>query len=162
MVFATYFILNNPIIMDTLSQDLQSLFERDLKRLIKNLEDLPEDKLWETREGITNSCGVLVQHLVGNLNFFVGTGLGVTGFERERKKEFEPSYVPKDELIGDVRELIETLDLVFKKMDDEKLSGDYPMDIPFDHSTQKFLAHLYGHLNYHLGQINYLRRMLSA
>jgi len=148
--------------MDTLTQDLQSLFERDLKRLIKNLEDLPEDLLWETREGITNSCGVLVQHLVGNLNYFVGAGLGDTGFKRNREKEFQPSHLSKEELIEYVRELLETLDLVFNNLESEELAGDYPMNIPFDHSTQKFLVHLYGHLNYHLGQINYLRRMLSA
>lgn len=146
--------------METLSQDLQSLFERDLKRLIENLEALDEDQLWERRDGITNCCGVLVQHLVGNLNFFVGTGLGDTGFERDRKREFEPSYVSKDKLIEDVRELRNTVNAVFKKLEEEDLTGDYPMDIPFDHSTQKFLVHLYGHLNYHLGQINYLRRIL--
>jgi hypothetical protein len=28
-------------------------------------------------------------------------------------------------------------------------------------STGKFLLHLYGHLNYHLGQIDYLRRVTT-
>jgi len=147
--------------MDTFSEDLQLLFERDLNRVIENLEQMPDSVLWETKDGVTNSCGVLVQHLIGNLHYFVGTGLGNNGFVRNRKKEFQASHVSKEELIEDVRDLSETINSIFQELEDNTLAEDYPMDIPFDHSTRKFLVHLYGHLNYHLGQINYLRRILS-
>jgi hypothetical protein len=29
-------------------------------------------------------------------------------------------------------------------------------------TNRQFVIHLYGHLNYHLGQIDYLRRMLTG
>ena len=29
-------------------------------------------------------------------------------------------------------------------------------------STQEFLMHLYGHLNWHLGQVNYLRCIITG
>lgn len=147
--------------MDMFSKDLQSLYNRDLNRLVENLEAVPENRLWETPEGITNSCGVLAQHLTGNLNYFIGTGLGNTGYERDRKKEFQASHISKDELIERVRELSETINRVFDHLDAEDLASEYPMEIPFDYSTQEFLVHLYGHLNYHLGQFNYLRRILD-
>ncbi|MGD8748825.1 MAG: DinB family protein [Balneolaceae bacterium] len=147
--------------MKTLVENLQSLFERDLKRLIENIEAIPEEVLWESREGVTNSCGVLAQHLVGNLNHFIGKGLGKTGYIRQREKEFQPSYMSKEELIGDIKKLSKTMNSIFNKMDDQMLIEEYPMSIPFDYSTREFLLHLYGHLNYHLGQINYLRRILS-
>ena len=147
--------------MDTFSRDLQSLYDRDLKRLVENLEALPEEVLWETHEGVTNSCGVLAKHLVGNLNYFVGRGLGDTGYVRDREKEFIASDISKDQLIGDVRDLQKMLTTIFKSLDEDDLAREYPMKIPFDYSTHEFLVHLYGHLNYHLGQLNYLRRILS-
>jgi uncharacterized damage-inducible protein DinB len=67
----------------------------------------------------------------------------------------------KEELIGDIKKLSKTMNSIFNKMDDQMLIEEYPMSIPFDYSTREFLLHLYGHLNYHLGQINYLRRILS-
>jgi uncharacterized damage-inducible protein DinB len=44
----------------------------------------------------------------------------------------------------------------------DKLSEIYPTDV-FDEkmTTEFFLIHLYSHLSYHLGQINYLRRIMT-
>ena len=145
--------------MSTQKQDLRSYYIRDLNRLIENLEQIPEDQLWRVPDGVNNSCGVLVQHLVGNLNHFIGEGLGQTGYVREREKEFATSETPKEELIRDVEELKNTINRVFDKVEDEDMDESFPMDLSFEASTGGFLIHLYGHLNYHLGQINYLRRL---
>ncbi len=42
------------------------------------------------------------------------------------------------------------------------LEAEYPI-LVFDHktSTEYLLVHLTGHLNYHLGQINYHRRLIE-
>ena len=147
--------------MSSLKQDLTALFKRDLNRLIENLKKTPEGILWEAPEGITNSIGVLAQHLTGNLNHFVGKGLGNTGFKRDREREFKNKPIPKEDLISDIEDLKHTLPAVFDDLDDEDLENDYPMEVPFEATTRGFLIHLYGHLNYHLGQINYLRRIMS-
>lgn len=148
--------------MKTIQKDLQHLFERDLNTLIENIETTPDDILWDAPEGVTNSIGVLAQHLVGNLNHFIGQGLGKTGYARDREKEFTNTGLSKDKLIQDIEDLQETLAEVFDNLQEDSLSKDYPLNISYDATTQQFLLHLYGHLNYHLGQINYLRRILST
>ena len=148
--------------MDTIQQDLQNLFKRDLDLLIENIKAIPDELIWKAPEGVTNSCGVLVQHLVGNINHFIGEGLGQTGYSRDREREFTNTGVPKDALLKDVEELKNSLETIFDNFNDEQLARNYPLNIPFESSTRGILLHLYGHLNYHLGQVNYLRRILAA
>jgi len=147
--------------MSSFQQDLNVLFQRDLNRLIENIEETPEEMLWEVPEGITNSIGVLTQHLIGNINHFVGEGLGNTGFERDREREFKNEPIPKEDLISDIQDLKRMLTEIHDDLEDGEIDADYPMEVPFEATTRGFLIHLYGHLNYHLGQINYLRRIMS-
>lgn len=147
--------------MDSFQQDIRSLFQRDLDRLIENLQATPEQELWHIPEGVSNSIGVLVQHLVGNLNHFIGEAIGKTGYVRQREQEFVTSHATAEELTEDIKELQHTLDRVFDAVDEETLDEEYPLDVSYEFSTGGFLIHLYGHLNYHLGQVNYLRRIIS-
>ncbi len=146
---------------NSLQRDLRTLYMRDLEQLIDNIEAIPEDLLWNAPEGVTNSCGVLVQHLVGNLNHYIGEGIGETGYVRQREQEFIATQTSKKDLIADVESLQKTLDTVFDMLEDSHLSEEYPLETSYEFSTRGFLIHLYGHLNYHLGQINYLGRLLS-
>jgi len=148
--------------MDAMNDEMRSYYIRDLNRLIENIKEIPEGRLWETPQGVENSCGVLVQHLVGNLNHFIGEGLGKTGYIRTRDKEFSRTESSKKELIKNVEALKLSLDSIFDALENDTLDEEYPMELPFDATTGGFLLHLYGHLNYHLGQINYLRRLQSS
>lgn len=142
-------------------EELNELFNRDLERLESELQEISGDNLWETMPGAVNSVGVLTQHIVGNLNHFIGTALGKTDYARDRNREFTRTGVSTDELINRVKDTSDMIDKVLRSLNDDKLSNSYPMDIPMNYSIQKFLLHLYGHLNYHLGQVNYLRRNLN-
>lgn len=148
--------------MSSLKQDMRSYYIRDLDRVIDNVRDTHEDILWRAPEGVSNSIGVLVQHLVGNLNHFIGEGLGQTGYVRQREQEFATANTSKEELIESIEKLKSTLDRIFDAVENDNFDEPYPMDLSFEASTGGFLIHLYGHLNYHLGQINYLRRIQSA
>lgn len=148
--------------MNNRLQELEELYLRDLGRLQSNLEETSEDHLWASTGGVTNSCGVLTQHLVGNLQHFIGAALGDTGYQRDRDMEFTKTGKTKAELIDDVENTKKMITDVFKQLDEEALSSAYPMKIPHDYSVYQFLLHLYGHLSYHMGQINYLRRILDA
>lgn len=142
-------------------KELEELFIRDLDMLIENLHEIPEEFLWETPVGVTNSSGVLAQHVIGNLKHFVGKGLGKFDYNRNREREFKNTGVKKDELIKEAEQVKEYIKRVFKHLDQDKMEEPYPLNISYDYSTGKFLCHLYGHLNYHLGQLNYLRRIIS-
>ncbi len=143
-------------------KELDELFQRDLERLYVNVEKIPQDDLWRTKPGITNSCGVLAQHIIGNLKFFVGSVLGDTDYERDRELEFTNTGKSGESLLKEIEETAEMVSYTFKKVDANRLEKPYPLDIPFDYSTYKFLIHLYGHLDYHTGQINYLKRILGG
>jgi Protein of unknown function (DUF1572) len=142
---------------------LAELYERDLFKLrdeIKNFKD--EDNLWEKSDGISNSAGTLVLHLLGNLNFCIGTQLGNTGYVRNREQEFSMRDVPREKLIADIEKLVPIVKSALENISQQKLEEIYPLEMFGQKSTSFYLMHFYGHLNYHLGQINYLRRILEG
>lgn len=145
------------------TQNLIDLFERDLNKLVSELESYTsEQTLWIAPEGINNSAGNLALHLVGNLNHFIGTVLGETGYVREREAEFANKNIPKDKIVRDIRDTSAMISAVLADLDSEVLSGIYPIEVFGQPMTvEYFLIHLQSHLNYHLGQVNYHRRLLD-
>lgn len=144
-------------------KDYQELFERDLKKVKTELSAYSdEDLIWVTTKEISNCTGNLILHLIGNLNWFIGTQLGDTGYERQRDLEFEGKDIARADLQAGLDKTIETIALSLNRLDESDLNERYPIDV-FKKATNIgfFLTHLYGHLNYHLGQINYHRRLLN-
>jgi len=142
---------------------LAELFERDLLKLrdeIKNFKD--EDNIWRREDGISNSAGTLVLHLVGNLNYTVGALIGGTGYVRNRQQEFSLMDVPREKLIADIENLIEVVKNSLAGITWQKLEDQYQLEMFGQKSTAFYMMQFYGHLNYHLGQINYLRRILEG
>ncbi len=143
---------------------LITLFEKDLNILIREVDSYSEESdLWKTAPGITNSSGNLALHLVGNLQHFIGAVLGDTGYVRNREAEFSDRNVPKAKILQDIQETIAVVSATLTKLDDEQLNDIYPIEVfgkPM--TTLHFLVHLEGHLNYHLGQVNYHRRLLAS
>jgi len=141
---------------------LAELFERDLVKLrdeIKNFKD--EKNIWKNTAGVTNSAGTLVLHLLGNLNFTIGTQIGGTGYIRNREQEFSLTGVPREKLIADIESTIEVVKTSLTGINQAKLDEIYQLEMFGKKSTSWYLTMFYGHLNYHLGQVNYLRRILE-
>lgn len=62
-----------------LTNTLVSLFERDLKKLITEIELYEnESNIWRIEKKILNSAGNLTLHLIGNLNTYIGKEIGKT------------------------------------------------------------------------------------
>jgi uncharacterized damage-inducible protein DinB len=143
-------------------ETLKSIFKRDLLLLIKEIEQYEtESKLWQLENQIQNTAGNLSLHLIGNLNHFIGATLGKTGYIRNRPLEFSDKNVPKTILIQDIQNTIVMIENVLSSIQESDLEKEYPI-LVFDQkiSTMYFLIHLSTHLTYHLGQINYHRRLL--
>jgi len=141
---------------------LTTFFERDLDKVITEISSFEnENDIWKIKEGILNSAGNLALHLIGNLNHFIGTTLGNSGYVRNRDEEFSLKDIPRETLIADINDLKETIKNTLSKLSSADLQNDYPIKIRDEvFSTQNMLIFLLAHLNYHLGQINYLRRMM--
>lgn len=143
---------------------LKSLFNRDLLKLKSEIEAYTkEENLWLTQGSVSNSAGNLAMHLVGNLNHFIGTQLGNTGYIRDREFEFSGKNLPKKELLLQIDDTITMIHATLDGLNEDKLRQDYPMVVFKEKmSTEYFLVHLTTHLAYHLGQINYHRRLLDS
>jgi uncharacterized damage-inducible protein DinB len=146
-----------------ITETLIKLFTRDLTKLRSEIELYKdESKIWYTEKNISNSAGNLCLHLIGNLNNYIGAVLGNTGYIRHRNLEFSLKNIPKAELINRIEETIAVVNSSLNKLTNEDLEDEYPVLIFEDKtSTEYLLIHLATHLNYHLGQINYHRRLLD-
>ena len=146
-----------------LNTTLIELFERDLNRLKNEISTYKnEDRLWIIEKSINNSGGNLCLHLLGNLNHFVGAILGNSGYIREREKEFNSKNITREKLITDIENLNEVIKKTINKLNKEDFKKTYPINVfQKEMTTEFFLIHLLTHLNYHLGQINYHRRLLD-
>lgn len=144
-------------------ESLKSLFNRDLNKLKYEIEAYQnEGQLWAIDKNISNSSGNLCLHLIGNLNTYIGAELGKTGYIRDRPLEFSAKDIPKNELISKIDETILVVNNVLDSLTETDLEAIYPQ-IVFEKemTTGFFLIHLSTHLAYHLGQINYHRRLLD-
>ena len=147
-----------------LTEVLNLIFERDLKKLKLEIEQYQvENKIWIVDKQIPNSAGNLCLHLVGNLNTFIGKELGGTDYVRNRELEFSQKNIPRAELIEKVENTITVVKNTLEKLSEDDLQKNYPTVVLGKVvSTEYFLVHLSAHLAYHLGQINYHRRLLDV
>ena len=143
---------------------LKSLFARDLNRLYNEINMYKsEEAIWKIQKEIANSAGNLCLHLIGNLNTYIGKELGDTGYIRNREAEFSLKNVPRADLLEEVKKTIEVVTSSLNKLDNKLLENEYPVLVyETKTSTEYFLIHLATHLTYHLGQINYHRRIVDV
>lgn len=143
---------------------LAELYERDLDKLKTEVQSFAnEEDLWKTAEGITNSAGNLCQHLTGNLKHFFGAVLGKSGYVRDRDAEFANKNISRSELLADIDATRNVVLSTLAELVEEDLDKVYPIEVfgkPM--TTGFFLTHLATHFNYHLGQINYHRRLVAS
>ncbi len=143
---------------------LQKLFTRDLNTLRSEIQAYRDEKnIWRTEQAIANSAGNLCLHLIGNLNAYIGAEYGKTGYTRQRDLEFSLKNIPREELISKIDN---TIEIVVKSLDNMRgidLRQDFPVRVfEYTMSIEYFLVHLTSHFTYHLGQINYHRRLLDV
>jgi hypothetical protein len=143
---------------------LQSLFSRDLNRLRTEIQLYKkEENIWKIQGNISNPAGNLCLHLVGNLNTYIGKELGKTGYVRNRELEFSLKDIPRIELLHKIENTIAVVSATLDNMQDNDLQLEYPV-LVFEEKTsvEYFLVHLATHLTYHLGQVNYHRRLVDV
>lgn len=142
---------------------LTQLFTRDLNRLKQELLAYQDEQsIWLIHKNIANSAGNLCLHLIGNLNTYIGAELGKTGYVRNRPLEFSTSYIARAELIEKIEATIVVVNQALANLSSHELDKEYPQLVLEEKTTTGYLlVHLTTHLSYHLGQINYHRRLLD-
>jgi uncharacterized damage-inducible protein DinB len=142
---------------------LKKIFRRDLEKLKQEISLYHDEKnLWVIDKNIANSAGNLCLHLVVNLNTYIGAEIGKSGYIRNRDLEFSQKNVLQQQLIKMVDDTITVVEYGLNKLNEDDLEKEYSLLVFKEKtSTGFFLIHLAVHLDYHLGQINYHRRLLG-
>ena len=144
-------------------ESLIKIFKKNLNKLKVEIELYDnESHLWLTEGEVTNATGNLTLHIVGNLNHYIGATLGNTGYIRKRDLEFALKSVSRIELLKQIDDTKAVVENTLRQLSEEAIQKEYPL-LVFKESmtTGFFLIHLTTHLAYHLGQINYHRRLLD-
>lgn len=143
---------------------LHAILLRDLRGLRREVEAYPDDDaVWALPPGIANSCGTLVLHLAGNLRLYAGHVLGHIAYERDRPREFAARGLPRAELLAELDAAIDAVDRALPRASAAVLESEFPLPIGAVRvNTQEFLVHCAAHLAYHLGQVDYHRRLTAG
>ena len=146
-----------------MKETLLKIYIRDLEKMKTEITSFKDEKkIWEISGDIKNSAGNLYLHLCGNLQHFIGAVLGNSDYVRNRDSEFSRKDVPISELVAEIELTTKVVEKTLKSLKEEELQKTFPINVfGYEMTTEYFLVHLAGHLNYHLGQINYHRRLLD-
>jgi uncharacterized damage-inducible protein DinB len=146
------------------TDDLRTLLLRDLETVKRELLAYPDEaQIWSAPSGVPNSAGTLALHLAGNIHHYVGAVLGGLDYVRDREGEFGDRDLPRAELVKRLDAAARAVDTVLGEMPEERLGESFPADFPMGRvRTGRFLLHLAVHFGYHLGQIDYHRRMVTG
>ena len=143
--------------------NITDLYQRDIDKLIEEINLFKKEKnIWKVKGEIKNPAGNLTMHLIGNLNHFIGRTLGNTDYIRKREDEFSVKNVSREKLISDLVSLKNVITTSLGNLSDEDLKKEFPLKIREEIlTTELLLIYLLNHFNYHLGQVNYLRRIIE-
>lgn len=137
-------------------------FENYIDQLMNEIRQFPDDaSLWKVPQGVSNSPGNLGLHIAGNLQHFIGAIMGKTGYVRQREIEFSTKGLSREDVLDQLLKAKSIVSTVLESYTSEKQTEPYPEE--FKGRTvpvHEALAHLFAHVAYHTGQVNYLRRML--
>ena len=145
-------------------RDFSIVLIRELDGLVREIEAFPDDAtVWNVLPGVTNSAANLSLHVAGGLQHFVGAMLGKTSYVRDRDAEFSRRAGTRAEIIEELQHARRIVETVLLALPETALEStlSHP-SLPGPVPTQRFLVHLCAHAGFHLGQVGYLRRMLTA
>jgi hypothetical protein len=142
-------------------EEFIKLYSRDLEKLRNEIDLFDESDLWRIKGTIKNSAGNLALHLIGNLNNYICKIFGNSGYIRNRDAEFSLKDVPKASILQQIDSTKDGVINALGMLSEKDLKEIYPENLfGYEMTNHFFLTHLLAHLSYHLGQINYLRRLL--
>ncbi len=147
-----------------LSADIARFLLRELDALRRELAAYPDEELiWSVPPGAPNSAGTLALHMAGNLQHYIGALLGDSDYVRDRDAEFATRDLSRQTLLDQVAAAEDTIAAVLPALAESRLEEPFPEAMRGETlSTREALLQLALHLAYHLGQVDYHRRLLTG
>jgi uncharacterized damage-inducible protein DinB len=149
---------------DMLLEAVAAILDRDLRALAREVNAYPDERqLWQLPDGVTNSAGTLVLHLTGNIQHYLGAHLGATGYVRDRPAEFSARNVSRAALLQQIEAARAAVSVAAQRMTEPLLEAEFPEVVGgMRVVTGEYLIHLVDHFGYHLGQLDYHRRLVTG
>ena len=143
---------------------VRTVLRRELLAVRRSVEAYPDDaSLWAERPGLPNPGGTLVLHVAGNLQHYLGAVLGGSGYRRDRDAEFARRDVSRAALVAEVDAALRAVERALDGLSESELAAPYPEAVAGRTVTiGDYLVHLAAHLAYHLGQLDYHRRVVTG
>lgn len=140
------------------------LYSRELDQLASEIAQYSQEaSLWKLDKNISNSGGNLCLHLIGNLHHFIGKHIGDIDYIRKREAEFATKNLLKATLLSENGTVKQTVITSLESLDETQFQENFAIEKNGEIVTNEFmLLHLFWYLSYHLGQINYHRRLLDC
>jgi hypothetical protein len=157
-------VVNDPREDHMLRSAVATVMLRELAAVRRSIEAYPDDEsLWAERPGLPNAGGTLALHVAGNLRHFVGLRLGQVAYVRDRDAEFARRGVTRSQVTAELDAARDALERGMAATTEAMLAAPYPDPIAGRQvSTGDFLVHLATHLAWHLGQLDYHRRVVTG
>ena len=156
--------MKSEVMANSFFDSLSKVLLRDLDKLQQEIEQYSsEESIWIIKGDIKNSAGTLVLHLCGNLQHYIGVGLGKSDYKRDRDKEFSARNVSRADLVKEIGRAKDAVKNALAGATPDILETEYPLPVyDYPMTVQYFMIHLVAHFGYHLGQVNYHRRLVQG
>lgn len=143
--------------MTTMITSLQSsalyFLDWNHQRIVRCVEELPENKIWHRPNNNSLSVGNQILHLEGNIRQWAVHGLGGRPDVRRRDAEFAAEGgISSAELLARFAEVIEDAKLVVSDLTEQDILRERDVQV-YRHDGVFVLLHVIEHLSYHTGQI---------
>jgi len=142
---------------------ITSQYQKYLDNLKKEISQYQnEEDLWKLTGDLKNTPGNLALHLCGNLKHNIGSVIGKNGYVRNRDLEFSKKNISKQDLLAEIESTTGIVIPILEDLTGERLAEEFPEASHGENQTvYDALIRLALHLGYHVGQINYHRRILT-
>lgn len=142
---------------------LAEYYQRVAQKVHGLVDPLSSDQIWQRPFPYGNTIGHLLLHVTGNLRYYIGARIAVTGYVRDRPLEFaDPARRPKDEVL---REFDQALAMVVATLARQSAADWHaPCDgVGAEDVKDRFSMFLRcaAHADHHAGQIIYLCKQLG-
>ncbi len=135
--------------------------QESLTKIESCLALLSEDEVWVKHHSVTNSVGVLLLHLSGNIRQYAIAGLTESADQRNRAEEFTADHTHNStELFNIISDTIKETEIVIKNLSEDQLRRVYRIQ-GFELTGVSVCVHVTEHLSYHVGQIALLTKLLT-
>jgi hypothetical protein len=132
---------------------------RDFGKRVHDLsEGLSEKQFWTKPYPYGNSVGHLALHIIGNLNYYIGTQIAGTGYVRDRDREFnESAPPPKEEVLRQLDEVVELVAKTIEAQTADSWEAEYSaVGWPIVNNRFAVFHRCAAHFQFHIGHMVYL------